>query len=864
MSPQLWLSALIAGISAVKIGLGLAGGIYALLTDTPGVPGTALVYIALMLAYSTGAGFLLRGRHRDRRALLLGVFFLLVATSFAHVPRGVFSGVPVLATLVSLWNALLPEAFLPFFAWSFFSEFPRVRTAEPDRISWWGRTVSLALGVVLLLSNLLLRAPGLEALEPVLTYFDRTDAVGAYWLLLLGASLPAFGYGLRRARQATVDERRRTNLLLFGFVLGSMPVLLLVLLFIAIPPFFEVLSRPPWFFLSQILVYTGLLSIPATTGYAVLARGAFGVGLILRAAIRYALARRTVTFLTLLPLAGFAAVLVVNREESLTLLVTGPSGVALLVVVSVGLLGLRFRNAALQSLDESFFRERYDARKILRALVHGVREVENVNQLRQLISREVDRALHPRFVSLLTLNPLSRVFETQGKEVPPLPETSMIAGALRGSRTTLDVPTLVGQEGDRLSVMERHWLQDSDAATMVPLLSSGKDLLGLILLGERRSELPYSHEDKGLLVDIAAAASGTLEQRLIPRLSEEIHGRVPQREPAPGPVNPMDQMAARECVTCGQLGPSYLKACPVCGGAVENALVPLDIRGVYRVERRIGEGGMGLVYRALDVNLRRHVALKTLLRVDPDLAARLRHEARAMASVSHPNLATIYGAETWKGRPLILVEYFAAGTLEDRLEKQPMTYADAIRMGMALTRGIGYLHDLGMLHRDIKPSNIGLSEVRDPVLLDFGLAHFLPRDSGSAPASGVVKKEEALTALPGEGMDQPSLRRTQTGRFRGTLSYLSPETLVGERQSPRSDLWSLCVVLYEAITGENPFLRPGGAARTSAPDLRISQPDCPPEVAEFFLRALSTDPSRRPSNAKELLQELEGIHGAVA
>lgn len=235
-----------------------------------------------------------------------------------------------------------------------------------------------------------------------------------------------------------------------------------------------------------------------------------------------------------------------------------------------------------------------------------------------------------------------------------------------------------------------------------------------------------------------------------------------------------------------------------------------------------------------------------------------------MASVSHPNLATIYGAETWKGRPLILVEYFAAGTLEDRLEKQPMTYADAIRMGMALTRGIGYLHDLGMLHRDIKPSNIGLSEVRDPVLLDFGLAHFLPRDSGSAPASSVVKKEEALTALLGEGMDQPSLRRTQTGRFRGTLSYLSPETLVGERQSPRSDLWSLCVVLYEAITGENPFLRPGGAARTSAPDLRISQPDCPPEVAEFFLRALSTDPSRRPSNAKELLQELEGIHGAVA
>jgi serine/threonine-protein kinase len=169
-----------------------------------------------------------------------------------------------------------------------------------------------------------------------------------------------------------------------------------------------------------------------------------------------------------------------------------------------------------------------------------------------------------------------------------------------------------------------------------------------------------------------------------------------------------------------------------------------------------------------------------------------------------------------------------------------------------------------MLHRDIKPSNIGLSEVRDPVLLDFGLAHFFAGDSSSGSASSGSMEEEAVPDLSGEGVDQPSLRRTRTGRFRGTLSYLSPETLVGERQSPRSDLWSLCVVLYEAITGENPFLRPGGAARTSAPDLRISQPDCPPEVAEFFLRALSTDPSMRPSNAKELLQELEGIHRGLA
>jgi len=191
-----------------------------------------------------------------------------------------------------------------------------------------------------------------------------------------------------------------------------------------------------------------------------------------------------------------------------------------------------------------------------------------------------------------------------------------------------------------------------------------------------------------------------------------------------------------------------------------------------------------------------------------------------------------------------------------------LAYADAIRLGMALTRGVGYLHDLGMLHRDIKPSNIGLTDVREPVLLDFGLAHFLARDS--EPPLGGSGKGRGAAPVPEVEMHGDSLRPTRTGRFRGTLPYLSPETLRGDRQSPRSDLWSLCVVLFEAITGENPFVRPGGAARTAAPDLRISRPECPPHVADFFSRALSMDPSRRPSTANELLQELEGIHGRTA
>jgi len=295
---------------------------------------------------------------------------------------------------------------------------------------------------------------------------------------------------------------------------------------------------------------------------------------------------------------------------------------------------------------------------------------------------------------------------------------------------------------------------------------------------------------------------------------------------------------------------------------MREAPVPVLLRGAYRLERKIGQGGMGLVYRAEDLALARTVAVKTLLRADSDLAARLRHEARAMASVAHPNLATVFGAETWKGRPLILVEYFNAGTLEDRLEKGPLPIPEAIQLGVRLSGGIEHLHELGMLHRDIKPSNIGFSVHRQPKLLDFGLVQFLSDREDSLP-----DESEPVEGVPPAEPDPASILRdleiTRPGRVRGTLPYLSPEVLSGERPGAQSDVWSLAVVLFEAVAGVNPFLRPGGAARNPAPDLRTYRPGSPPEVAEFFDRALSPDPDERPRTIRSLRLELESLPARV-
>ena len=813
-----------------------------------------MVYMAIVLAFSTGAVFLLRGPGRDRRALLLGVFFLLVATSFSQGLSNFLTDLSHLSPLVLLTSLALPEAFLPFFAWCFFSGFPKVRTVEPDRLSWWGRTLSLALGIFLFSANILTGLPGFGFLAP----FDRLNTVGPYWFLLFGSAVAAFVYAVGRIHRANPEERRRTNLLLFGFVLGSTPVVLLTLLSTIFPPFHRALMQPPWFFLSQIVVYAALLSIPATTVYAVTARGALGVRLVIRAAIRYALARRTLTALTFLPLAALVVVLFLNRQETLAAVVSGPSGLAVLVAGFVGLVGVRFRRPALRSLDQRFFREQYDARQILRALVHGVRDIKNVAQLGTLLSTKIGQALHPKFVVVLTLNPLSRLFEARGKEVPPLPETSIIAGALRGGVSSLEASDLVDRTGMRLSRMEQHWLSDSDAALLVPLASRDGELLGLILLGERKSELPYSREDRGLLADIAAAATEALAGRLFPSLQTSLREDHHPDGILALPILEADVGAAQECVECGQIGPQDLVECPVCAGEMKEAPVPLSLRGVYRLETRIGEGGMGLVYRGFDTALGRPVAIKTLVRVDEGLAARLRHEARAMASVAHPNLATIYGAETWKGRPLILVEYFGAGTLEDRLGRGRLSVGKAIEFGISLAGGIEHLHDLGMLHRDIKPSNIGMSDVDQPKLLDFGLAQLLDADRGhDLETDGPV---EIRLPLPREQVSAVEpLEATRTGGVRGTVPYLSPEVLSGRRPGRDSDLWGLAVVLFEAVAGVNPFMRAGGSVRTLAPDLGTYLPDCSKDVAAFFARALSYDPSKRQRTIGEFREGLEGL-----
>jgi tRNA A-37 threonylcarbamoyl transferase component Bud32 len=491
---------------------------------------------------------------------------------------------------------------------------------------------------------------------------------------------------------------------------------------------------------------------------------------------------------------------------------------------ALALLAHARRRQWLSELDRRFFREHYDAQRLLGEVADEAREARSFERVAPRVVARIEAALHPEFAAMMAHEPPAASFRClaaapSGQAPPSLPSESRLMGLVRVLGKPLEVPhTETGWLQQQLPQEEIDFLGRSQIDLLVPILTTGEGREAILTLGVKRSEEPYTREDQDVLATIAASLALLMER------------------PTEAPVHVSE--AFEECPQCGVCYSTGTGNCRQEGSSLVPIRLPRQLVGRYRLERRRGRGGMGTVYEATDTALERRVAVKVIredLLGSEQAAERFRMEARATASFAHPNVVTVYDFGVASGTGAFLVmELLNGGTLrEELLQKKRLTALRTLEVLRGVCSAVEAAHRRKLIHRDLKPENIFLarSEAGEiPKVLDFGIAKFVPSATQATA-----------------GTDQAALI--------GTLPYMSPEQVRGESPQPAWDVWALAVIAYEMLTGDRPF---SGASMLAGPATPISKhlPDAPASWRDFFTRALAIQPSDRPSSATILFSEL--------
>jgi serine/threonine-protein kinase len=354
----------------------------------------------------------------------------------------------------------------------------------------------------------------------------------------------------------------------------------------------------------------------------------------------------------------------------------------------------------------------------------------------------------------------------------------------------------------------------------------------MLVLGPKRSEEPYSDDDLEMLEAVASNLALLLDA------------------PTPAP----DRLSG-EFEECPQCGTCYDTGAARCVNEHAGLLpigMPRTLAGRYRLERRLGRGGMGTVYEAIDVALDRSVAVKVVRDEwvhNPMATQRFRREARAVAGFAHPNVVTVYdyGVETGS-RVFLVMELLQGTTLREELRRSGrLSTARTLDVLRGVCSAVGAAHERGFIHRDLKPENIFLVASGGPAkVLDFGVAKPLARVDAAGPG-----------AAP----------ETEVGVLVGTIGYISPEHLLGDSPDVSWDLWALAVVAYESLTAALPFPVESREAwrqlvlsgRFRPLSNHLADPPAPWQA--FFDRSFALDRASRPQSAAEFLRRFEQALG---
>ena len=669
------------------------------------------------------------------------------------------------------------------------------------------------------------------------------DAYSTIGVLMLVAALVTLA--VRFARVADANARRRLQLIFLSMLPGSAAFVLgYIVGMLQLGHAWDAGVR--------------LLHTPATMigsgifAYAVIRHRIFNVRVLVRRSLQYALAKSTLFALMSLPAIGLALFLYAHRGDSLSTLLTGTPAIYILVILPLALV-IRYRKRLLESLDRRFFREQYDARHLLLHVVSIIRGGSDMLALSRAALDEIDRALHPKHLSLWQLDPdgrdLHRGFqrgdETQ-RDAAPLNAAGTLATLLSNDEEPLDVHSRQTRTVlQRLPDAERDWLRQSGAYLIVPLLME-KRLVGIMVLGERKSEEPYSREDRELLRMLGAQLALTLDYTRLKQSPSLVWS--PASSTAPVHLHLSDVLQL--CPRCGRCYASDAMQCELDAQAlVPESGVPRIIEDKYVVTRLLGRGGMGSVYLATQTRLNRPVAIKVLLSHlvgSNAMRSRFEREARIVARLRHPAIVTIHDFGVLpSGHAYLVMEYLEGETLR----KTIMSGRQKITPAMAILRPVGEAidaaHRAGVVHRDLKPENIMIPRDHTtgimPRVLDFGLAKM----------SGPI------------GEDEQTLVQSHSAGVVGTLMYMAPEVLSGHVADARADQYSLAIIAYELLAGEHPLAGATDLAsvvrgHTEEPMIAIRErvADVPQHVSNAIQRALAKKADERFGSVGEFIEAL--------
>ena len=718
------------------------------------------------VGHAAAAGLLLWAGRGDWRTWLLGVYCLLKATQApTHMLPTFVLEVPPPAAYAAYLQHLPADSrlllalhvpvflFAPAFLWAFAREYPRVhrRTRLDDlarRMIPTSALIGVGLWVACAVTLELARA---GAAAPVALVLDGTIAMQD--LLVLGAVAVI----ALRAHTAPADEARRVVVFSAGF-----------LLFMGVSAAYDVVEtfRPgdwvsnyrwsPTVLLIEVLRFPGLILL----WYAVLAARIPH----LREAVR-AFYRRLLLHPDLLgavaavPAGALAWHIGRSPERAVGAVIADPLAQSLFAAVGILLLLIAARERILIRLDAWILPETADQRQALADAAGALAQASRITTVGETVTRTVRRGCGSPATLLVADDAETQAggFGATQARIAPLPRQAAIVHLLE----TAGGPVRVEPAGQPsvfplLPPDEAAWVTETGVDVIVSIPGPGTDVLGVLVVSRRLDGRLVRSVDLPFL-EALGAAGGLALARL-------------QLLDAPG-TGSEEAPPAEECPVCRCLTEAGEPPGCACGPAYVATEVPKLLAGKFRLTRRLGAGGMGAVYLARDLRLERDVAIKILTARSLGRLMGLKPEAWAMSTVTHPAVAQIHGVESWRGRPFLVVEFLAGGTLEDRLRDGPLAPSQAVSVAARLADALAVLHEKGFLHGDVKPSNIGFTSEGSPKLLDFGLAHAV---------------DDA--AMVG-----------------GTLPYLSPEVLSGRPAEEADDVWSLCVVLYEMVSGRPPF-----------------------------------------------------------